>query len=95
MSPAWIAVGMLGAGVFALAFAAPRAKAAERTLPGAYEIVWYRAGKDYRADAPNFGRISGEPYDSRTACDIAIKTVKVRESGIRLRCDPVDPWRTR
>lgn len=93
MSPAWIAVAITGAGVFALAFAAPRAKAAERTVAGPHEIVWYRAGKDYRVDAPNFDRADSPPYESREACLIAIKTVKVRESGVRLRCEPVEGWR--
>lgn len=94
MSPAWIAAGMLGAGVFALAFAAPRAKAAERTVPGQYEINWYRAGKDYREGRPSFGWAAG-PYDTRVECGIAIQFVKVPVSGARLRCDPVEQGRVR
>lgn len=36
-----------------------------------------------------------EPYDSKTACDIAIVRVRVAISGARLRCDPVEGGRVR
>ena len=86
-----LAVAVGGAAIW---FGLAKARAAERTLPGPYEIVWLRAGKDYRVDAPNLDKLAG-PYESREACLIAIKSVKVRESGVRMRCDPIDPWRTR
>jgi hypothetical protein len=39
--------GMLGLGAILLAFAMPRATAAERTLSGEYEISLFRRGADY------------------------------------------------
>jgi hypothetical protein len=66
----------------------------ERTIDGAYEINFTRAGRDYRVDQPNLGFVAG-PYESREICRHAIQFVKVRQSGLRLRCDPVETARVR
>lgn len=77
-----------------LALVASDAFGAERTVDGAYEINFTRAGRDYRIDQPNLGFVAG-PYESREVCRHAILFVKVRESGVRLRCDPVEAARVR
>ncbi len=81
---------MVGAGLVALLFLAPLASGAERL--GSYTITLLYAGKDYDSVSRTF-RTIGEPYDSKTECDIAITRVKVMVSGGRLRCDPVETFR--
>lgn len=88
----------LGVGLFVIAYFAPRAWAAERTLPGAYDLNAYRPTSQMaNPDIPNWigprniERI--ETYDSRETCKIAaggIRKVGDRHVGWKLRCDPAE-----
>lgn len=51
--------GMLGLCAILLAFAMPRATAAERTLSGEYEISFFRRGIDYTPSIPTHETIAG------------------------------------
>lgn len=84
---------MVIVGCIAIARGCSDASATER--PAAYEIVAYRAGKDLRTDAPNIIPLPDSRHDTREACRHAILFVKVKESGMRLRCDAVETGRTR
>lgn len=87
----WIVGALVLIGAIAIARGV---SGAERTVDGEYEINFTRAGRDYRVGSPNLGFVAG-PYESREVCRHAIQFVKVRESGLRLRCDPVEQTRVR
>lgn len=77
-----------------LALVASDAFGAERTVDGEYEIVLFRAGKDYRVGQPTFETI-GAPYESREACRVAITRVRIQASGVRLVCAAIETARVR
>ena len=88
---------VLAAAVVAIGVFAPRASAAERFLPGAYDLNAYKPVSQYAnprepgALGPqNVVRI--ETYDSRELCLHAAQFVKVSDGqiGWRLRCDPIE-----
>ncbi len=85
-----IVIGMTVVGFAAGWWAMKAANAAERI--GRWEITLLYSGKDYDGVSRTF-RTLGEPFDSKTACDVAITRVKILVSGARLRCDPIEQWR--
>lgn len=89
MSPAWIAAAIAGAGVFALAFAAPRAKAAENEPPG--HRVWQIWECPPNAEC----RMRGRPL-GKTACllDLTDLAMKVGD-GSRWACVSIQKLETK
>lgn len=79
MTPAWIALAVTAAGVFALAYAAPRARAAEEP-PG------HRSWQLWQCTPGEACRTRGRPL-GRTACllDLASLT-NVLPTGSRVAC---------
>lgn len=71
-----------------LVLIASDARPAERTIPGEYEINIYKPPGSIIA-------LKNGRHESREACKHAILFVKIKESGVRLRCDPVEQSRVR
>ena len=79
MSPAWIAAGLAAAGIVALAYAAPRARAAE--LDAARPWVLWEVSPD-RAMPMARGT-----YTARTACEVDLASLaNVLPKASRLTC---------
>lgn len=79
MSPAWIALGLAAAGIIALAYAAPRARAAEQT-PRTWAIERCHDG---RCD------VLPARYSGPTACNVDIASERIgreQKAGTKLVC---------
>lgn len=87
MSPAWIALGLTAAGITALAYATPRARAAENEPPG--HRVW-----QLWSCQPSPGtacRMHGSPL-GRTACEMDLWSLaNVLPRGSRVACVQIIP----
>lgn len=79
MSPAWIAAGITAAGIVILAYAAPRARAAEQT-PRQWAIERCHDGRRDLLPAR---------YSGPTACNVDVASERIgreQPTGVRLVC---------
>ena len=91
MSPAWIALGLSAAGIVALAYAAPRAKAAENEPAG------HRTWQLWSCPpvSPTDCRKHGSPL-GKTACELDMASlVNVLPKGSRVACVQIIPLETK
>ena len=85
MSPAWIALGLTAAGIAALSWATPRARAAEQPPAGRVWAIERCVGE--RCE------VLGWRYSGPTACAVDAQSERIGkqvESGVRLVCVRLD-----